>query len=227
MSRQIEIAVVGEIEYGVLIAGGLIENVQRSIRFQGVGDLNDGVPGETLIAVGAGKLQRDGAFRVGNQLPQPAEEKVRAGVEVVAALIGGHMVGFPVQIEGRALEPVGVPTHGSAETGAVSCAVALTVVVAQHHVGEDAVPVGDQQRNQRRAGICDGGGQLTTGYCVEKGLFAGGQSAERFFHEKVSFHFWSGKKGNYVKTASLDYTIFRGIFQTLLLRFAGKTELSL
>ena len=69
-------------------------------------------------------------------------------------------------------------------------------------------------------------GQLAAGYCVEKGRFAGGQSAERFFHEKVSFHFWSGKGGNYVKTASLNYTIFRVIFQTLLLRFAGKTELS-
>ena len=66
--------------------------MQTVVRFQRIGDPDDGISRETLIAVRAVQLQADRVFRVENQCPQPLEEKVRAGVQVVVTLVGGHTV---------------------------------------------------------------------------------------------------------------------------------------
>ena len=146
-------------------------------------------------------------------------------MEVVAVFVGAQGIGSAIQDEAGVLQPVGIAAHGGAQAG-IPFPVAIAVVIAQNHVGEDTVPVGNQQPDQRGAVIGYRGGQPATGYGVQAGVFTGGQSAEKFSHEIVSFHFCVRKKRNYVKRAFCDYTIFRRAFQTFLFRFGWKRKLS-
>ena len=216
VAGQIEIAVVGEIEDGILVAGGIVHDVQAILLVQRIGHPDNGIARETLVAVGAVQFQSDGGPGVRYRRPHPLEEEVRAGVQVVSALVGSQAVRFTAQFKGGALQTVGVAANGSAQCRAVGGAVAVAVIIAQDHVRKLTVPVGDQQADKGCTVIGDRCGEAATGYCVQGSGFSGGQNAESFFHENGSFHFSWGKKRNYVKNAYWDYTIFPAAFQTFL-----------
>ena len=93
MARQIEIAVIGQVENGVPVTDRVIGDVQPAVTVQGIGHPDVGIAGETLIPMGAAQFKCDGIGGVGHYLPQPCVVTVRAGVEVVAVLVGGQVPG--------------------------------------------------------------------------------------------------------------------------------------
>lgn len=188
MTPEVEIAVVGHVEHGVLIADRVIADVQAAFGIQAVGDPDNGIAGEALIAVGAVQFQGDGGVGVGNQLPHSLEIEIGAGMEVVVVFVGGQGIVFAVQAEGRALNAIGVAANCGTQTAAAH-SVADTVVTAQNNVSQVSLFVGNQQGDQGGAVVGDVSGDAATRYCVQAGFLAGWQNAEIFFHGNCSFHF--------------------------------------
>lgn len=188
MAGQIEIAVVGEIEYGIPVCLGIINDVQGSIGLQGVSDPDLGVAGEALVAVGAVQPQSHGRSGVLFQFPEPDVEAVRAGVEAVGTFVGGEDDLLSEHGEPGAPDTVGVAAYSSPQESTAP-AVGCSFIKAQHHIVQMAVLVGDPQPDQGGPKICDAGGKSTTRYCVQIGSFAGGQMSEVFFHDPDSFIF--------------------------------------
>ena len=207
LTRQIEVAVVGQIENGIPVADCFIGDVQPAGIVQPVGDPDHCVAGEALIPLGTLKLQRNGIFGVGQHLPHPLVEKVRAAVEVVVSFVGGQGIDNTADLYGGTLNPVCVPADDGAQKRAVRGAVAVAVVIAKHHVRHVAHGVGNQQIHKSPAVIGDGGRQSTAGYGVQIGLLAGGKNAEKFFHGKAPHNVSWNKASDYVKRGFLDYII--------------------
>ena len=129
LACQVKVAVVGQIEDGILVADGIVDDVQAAFAVQLVGNLDNGIAGEALVTVGAAQFQGDGVFFVGQDLPHPVVVKVRAGVEVVSAFVGGHGEGLFADGEGGTLDPVGAAAYGGAQKAGAG-AVAVAVVIA-------------------------------------------------------------------------------------------------
>ena len=195
---EVKIAVVCQIEHGVLVALGIVDDVHAAGGIQAVGHPDVRVSGEALVAVGAVQAEGDGGVGGGNQGPHPFEVHIRAGVEVVAVFIGGQMDDLFAQGEGGSRNPVGVPAYGSTQAG-VARGIASAVIVAQHHIGKGSLLVGYQKAHKGRAVVSDLGGDPATRYGIEGGFLAGWQNAEIFSHGNDSFHFSWGNGRGYVK----------------------------
>ena len=207
VAGQVEIAVVGHVEHGVLIADAVINDGKGAAVFQPVGDLHGGVAGETLIAIGADKAEGDGIGAMGNHIPQPLVSGVGAGVEVVAVFVVMEGDGLVVHDEAGLFHAVGIPGHGGTQEGTAG-EIAGNIVTAQNHVGKAAILVRNPQGNQSGTTIGELCGNLTTGYGVQMSLLARRQNAEFFFHGICSFHFLQEKAFRYVDLGFLNYTIF-------------------
>ena len=205
VASQIEIAVVGQIEDGVPVGQGFIEDMQSAGIIQRIGDLDDGIAGEALVAMGAVQLQSHGGFVAADHIPQPLEIKVGAGVKVVFSFIGGQMVFRAADDEGGILQPVGAAAHGGTQSGAVCSAVAIGIVIAQHHICQAAGSIRYQQPDQGSAIIGDGSGQSAPGYGIQSSLAAVGQCAEIFLHGNFLLHFCGENRQNYVKNSFPNY----------------------
>lgn len=198
VAAQIEVAVVSEVEHGVLVTDSIVYDVQAAGGIQRIGHADLGISGKALIAVGAVQLQNDFGAGVGNELPKPLEIEVGAGVQIVAVFVGRQAAVFVSKTEGRALNAVGAASDGCAQTAVAVC-VAYAVVKAQHHVSQIAGAVGNQQGDQRRTVVSNPSGDAAAGYCVEAGFLTGWQNAEKFSHGNCSFHFSRGNTQGYVK----------------------------
>ena len=140
-------------------------------------------------------------------------EAVGAGMEVVAAFIGRQADGHVAEGEAAAADAVGVAAHGSAQEGAARSAVAVGIVIAQHHVGDFSLGIGNEQLHQGGAVVTDGGGELTTGYGIQEGFFAGGQNAESFFHKQAPFDFYGKSVGIMLRSTFLIILYSRRYFK--------------
>ena len=181
---------VRHIKYGILVAEGIVADVQTALVIQRIGHLDGGVAGEALVAVGAVQTEGDGRFCVLHHLPQPQVIEVRAAVKIVAPFIGGDVVGFSCQGKAGVLQTVGVAAHGGTQTGTLAGAVAVAVIIAKHHICIIAVGIGNHQGHKGSTVIRDGSTQTAAADPVQAGFLAGGQIAEKFFHGKVSLHFY-------------------------------------
>ena len=157
VASQIEIAVVGHIEYGILITDAVIGDSQNTAGLQCVGHMDHRVAGEALIAVGAVHPEADGIFGVLFHLPQADIEAVGAGVEVICVIIDAQRNGFVIQNEAGVFDPVGIASHGCAQKRAAG-EIAGCLVKAQHHVRKLTLPVRNEQLDQRGTAVGDAGG---------------------------------------------------------------------
>ena len=198
MARQIEIAVVGEVEHRVPVADRLIGNSKNVIGLQGIGHPDFCVSGVALIPMGTVQRQGDGSLRVGLHLPHPLEKVIRAGMEVVLSLVRYQGISFAAQGEGRLLQPVGDAAHRGSQAG-IPVEIARAGIVPQHHIRRCPRAVRNQQTDQGGPEVGDRRRNPAPGYGVQGRRFPRGQNAERFFHENDPFHFSSRKAGNYVK----------------------------
>ena len=195
---EVKIAVVCQVEHGVLVALGIVDDMHSTGGVQTVGHPDVRVSGEALVTMGAVQAEGDGSVGGGNQGPHPFEVHIRAGVEAVAVFVGGQMDSLLAQGEGGSRDPVGAPAYGSTQAGAAR-GIARAIVIAQHHIGKGSLLVGYQKAHKGCAVVGDLGGDPATGYGVEGGFLAGWQNAEIFSHGNDSFHFSWGNGRGYVK----------------------------
>ena len=181
VSRQVEIAVVGQVENRVLVADGVILNVKTAAAVQPVGHSDHGIPGEALITIGTAQLQGDGVAGMRSYAPHPGAVGIRAAVEVIAALIGGQGICFAAQNEAGTLDPVGAAANRSAEKPA-AVQIPFAAVIAQNNICQVPLAVRYQKLDQAAAEIGDTGSHTAAGNCVQEAFLAGGQVAKRFFH---------------------------------------------
>ena len=183
VARQVEVAVVGGIKDGILIAVGVVDDVQGAVGVQLIGDPDHGVAGEALVAIGTVQAEGDGI--IGNELhiPQPLMPAVGAGMEGVAVFVVGEADNLAVQRKGCTGNAVGTAAHGGAEVAA-ALPVAVDVVVAKDHVSHTAVLVGGPQADQGGAVVGDVSGDTAAGDGVQGCLLTIGQGAERFCHDE-------------------------------------------
>ena len=193
MACQVEVAVVGQVEDGVLIAGGFIFNVQRTSGVQRVGHHDAGLAGETLVAIGAFQTEGNGLSTVEIHMPQAQMEEVGAAVEVVGVFVGGELDGLAIDAKGSTLDAVCISAHGGTEE-AVAGGVAFCAVVAQDHVCGGAILVGNDQGNEGSTIICNFCHQSTTRYGVQMGFLTGEGKTKRFLHIQAPFIFASKRE---------------------------------
>ena len=95
VTSQIEVAVVGHVEYGVCIRNAIVGDVER-IAFQRISHIDVGVSGEALVASGAEQVELDAVVCMRNNIPHSVVIIVRAAVEIVGLFVGGHGPSFIV-----------------------------------------------------------------------------------------------------------------------------------
>ena len=136
MAVQVEIAVVGQIDDGLLLGDATVVDPDGVFIGEGVGHGNVHSTGVALVAVGAVEAEGDGIFGGLLDLPDPEAPEIQTAVQVVGAVVHRQLVELALQGELALADPVGVPAHGGAEEGTGGALVAGGIVIAQNHVQE-------------------------------------------------------------------------------------------
>ena len=118
VTGQVEVAVIGHVEHGILVADAVVDDLQRAGSFQRVGHMDHRVTGVALVAVGAVKAQLNAVFRVADHLPQAILVAIGAAVEAVfAVVIDRQLISLSVHGEGSSADTVGIAAYDGAEVG--------------------------------------------------------------------------------------------------------------
>ncbi len=157
LALEVEIRVVGEVEYRILVGDRIVTNAQ-SVFQQRKADLDLYRSREMLLAVGTCQPERyRGLVSVINTLDSPQALVVAelAAVQGVSIVVHGELVFCAVQREFRAAYSVCVTSDRCAVSRA-ALYVFLQRIVAKNNVRSFAVPVRNKQRLYRRAEIGKG-----------------------------------------------------------------------
>jgi hypothetical protein len=116
-AAQVEVGMVGQVHDGGLIGGGPVVNTQGVVALQRVGYFHRQRARVAFFAVGGRVGQPEGRCGAveGRGRPELFVEAHAATVDVVAAAVGGELVGLAVQREGAAGNAVGVPANDRAQ----------------------------------------------------------------------------------------------------------------
>ena len=172
-ARQVEVCVVGQVDGGRLIGGGLIAEGQGVFIVQGIGDLDPQIPREALLTVGGdigqgqnGSIGGGGGFGAPDHVGIALLSAVKAG----GAVIGKEGVGLAVQLKGRICDAVGHTTHQGPQIP-VGLLVVGHGIVAKAYVRDLAVFIGGLDADDGTAEIGDLHGHILI---VDKGIECGG-----------------------------------------------------
>ena len=172
-ARQVEVGVVGQVDRGRLIGGGLVAEGQGAVIVQGIGDLDPQIPREALLTVGGDIGQgQNGSIGGGGGFGAPDHVGVAplAAVKAGRAVIGKEGVGLAVQLKGRVCDAVGHTTHQGPQIP-VGLLVVGHGIVTHTHVGDPAVFIGGLDADDGTAEIGDLHGHILI---VDKGIECGG-----------------------------------------------------
>ena len=187
MTGQVEVAVVGHIEHGVLVTDAVVDDLQGAGSFQRVGHMDHRVAGVALVAVGAVKAQLNAALGMADHLPEPVFVAIGAAVEAVfAVVIDGQLIGLAVHGEGCAADTVGIAAHDGAEVGGAG-GIFLGGIEAQDHICHIAGSIGYQQLDDGSAVVRNFRGETAAGDGVQVCLLSVGTLAKKLFHSWLSF----------------------------------------
>ena len=181
---------VGGGKEGVLIRDGVVFDLERrALRAEGIGHRDLKIAGEALLHIRREAVKAHRVLAQNLGVPHIVVITPGAAVQAGLAVIFLKPVLLAVQGEARAADAVAdAPDHAAEMT--FSGLIARRAVVAQHHVGQAAVPVGHADRLdigavvKQGAACADGIGD---GICPD--LFSGGESAEGMnsnSHKKTS-----------------------------------------
>ena len=192
---QVEIGVIGQVDHGRFVAGGLVGNAQLVVVIQAVGHAGKKIARITLVAVRAEKAEADGG-RVGVDrllLPNVLVKSARAAVQAVGRIVDRELVIFPGQLEFSEGDPVAVTADDRAQVGGLA-QVGGEPVAAEGHVVELSVAVGHDDSHHRRAVIHDADADAVfIGQRVKCDRFAPRRFAERL--RRDAFGGWTGLGG--------------------------------
>ena len=138
---EVEICVIGEVDYGLRIGLRAEGNPELVLLAPGVTDDHGQIAGISHLAVSGHILELHHPLVLAG-LPYLVLETLRTTVEVVRTIIDREAVLHPVQAETACRNAVGVPSRALAQTRTVS-KVILRLAVSEHHVAQLAVLVGN------------------------------------------------------------------------------------
>ena len=153
IARQVEIAVVGQVQHRGLAGRGFVLQPQLVVFVQCVGRGDLELAGKAFLAIGADVAQHHLRVRPagdGVDLPHPLVEAPKAPMQRVRPVIGGERIGLAVQGELALGNAVGIASHRRAEIVGMA-EIFLGTVIAQGDVGLVTGLVGHDQRLQRGA----------------------------------------------------------------------------
>ena len=146
---EVEVAVVGDVAEGGLVAGGLVAQGEPP-PVQSAGNPQGQRAGKAPLAVGGDVPQGHGALPGLQHAEHPVAEARGPAVELLGPLVGLQRHPPPVDEAGGPGDAVGVPPHSGPQVAAADLVV-LHPVEAQHHVHRPARPVRDPEGPQGRA----------------------------------------------------------------------------
>ena len=149
LSVEVEVGVIGKIRNGIRTADSTVVNMQRIVVRQREGDRHVKSAGVALLAVRKNRREFDAVFAA-VVIPELLVEAAQTAVELVLALVGREVEALAVQRESRARDAVAVSADARAEI-AVIFFIFLYRLIAEQHVGQNAVPVGNDNGLDRRA----------------------------------------------------------------------------
>ena len=135
---------VGQVADGVRVGFGLVIQHQDVVVGQGVGNGDGQIAGVAFLAVGAdiGELQAAAAGFCG---PDLFVKAAFAAVKVIPLVVSEKFILLAVQGEFRAADAVAVAADERAQVF-VALFIIRQRIVAQHHVDEFPIPVGDHEK---------------------------------------------------------------------------------
>ena len=192
--RQIEIAMVGEIDDGFPVAHALIENPQTVVVLQQISDADAQIAGEAALPVRA-EPEKAHAVRQKLRLPELLVEAEREiAVQIGAVVVVRERIAHTVQREGGAGDPVGMAANGGAEKAAVRL-VLREGVVAEHHIPAAAVRAGDEEAHENGAVVGDHGAHAAVVlHAVQEGVAARTGTPEGGLFNLHCFHLRKGRR---------------------------------
>src|SRR5450830_1245508 len=143
LPRQIEIAVVGQVDWRGLVRHGVVAQVQRVVVIQLIGQRHAELARVAVFAVRTAARERD-AYRIvpGERLglPHHLVKALDAAMQVIRRVIHGQLVILAVQTETSLGDAVAVTADDGAQEGAV-LQIRFEALETEHHVGKFAVAV--------------------------------------------------------------------------------------
>ena len=149
LSVEVEVGVIGKIRNGIRAADGAVVDAQRVVVRQGKRNGHVKPAGVALLAVSQNRREFDAVFAA-VVIPELLVEAAQTAVELVLALVGREVKALAVQRESRARDAVTVSADARAEI-AVIFFIFLYRLITEQHVGQNAVPVGNDNGLDRRA----------------------------------------------------------------------------
>ena len=135
---EIEVAVVGQIQNGVLITFGLVTQLQ-SVALPGHGDGYLQIAGIAFLPMGGQAGEHHGVTFLAAAPYDPVKADL-AAVDMVGAVVGAERIGLSVQIKRSAGNTIGKASNGGAKA-TVMGGVFIQGIVTEHHVHRLAIPV--------------------------------------------------------------------------------------
>ena len=138
LAVEVKIAVIREIQDRVLIGLGMVMDAE-AVALPAEAHRERERAGIALLAVGRDARKYE-AVGILVRIPDVFVKAAQAAVQMVHAVVFCKGIAFSVQLERRAADAVGKAADGCAEV-AGRFDIALQRVIAEHHVGQYAVPV--------------------------------------------------------------------------------------
>ncbi|RMR10450.1 hypothetical protein ALP91_101155 [Pseudomonas savastanoi pv. glycinea] len=184
-TRQVEIAMVGQVQHCRLVSGGAVVNLQLVFLIQAVSDFSFQCARKAHLAIRrhvgqlhAGRITGLGFFC----LPESFVKTLSAAVQGIGLVVERDLVGLAIQAELAACQAVAESADGRAEINRAVVLVALNIVEAQDDVLDLSGLVRHQQRLQRRAVGDDAGLHAVT---VAQGEFLDGSAVGQLAESAV------------------------------------------
>ena len=146
VSTQVEVGMIRQGHYGVLVGRRLETDLDGVIVAEGVVDLGEDGAGETVAAAGAFIRKDDGGGVTGQNVLRVPDcgAELKTAVQVVFATVLGQLVDLVVQCELSAGNAPCRSSDGGTEAEILVDSIVMGVVKAQHHIFQRAIPVRDQ-----------------------------------------------------------------------------------
>src|ERR1700682_3759807 len=164
LARQIEIGMVGQVEYGIFIGGRRILDAQ-SAPAQGVAHGRGERARETLLAI----LAYIGEFDSIRYLFGPPDhfvEAAGAAVKSVVAVVSWNGIRLPIKLEAAMSNTIRVAPDNASEMRGLRL-VLLDRVATQHHVVDLSVSIGGAQGNDDPSISHDAGFDFAIGQRID------------------------------------------------------------
>ena len=109
---EIEVTVIGEIDWRGFITGRQIVNVQRIVVAEQITHRNSDIAGKALIAIFRVQRKQNVLFAALNDLPASLIKPFGAAMQTITRLIGRHLIGLTLYLKKTIGDTVRITSNG-------------------------------------------------------------------------------------------------------------------